>query len=313
MPNRRDILLGAATLAAVPGALAAQEAAPSAPRFHRMTVGSLPVAVVQDGVARLPDVTRSFVPGVPAEAVSAALAAAGTPGPGLDNPYNQTIVQTCAGLVLLDTGFGQGGPPGTGQRPAAMRAAGFDPAAVTMVVISHFHGDHVGGLLAPDGTPAFPNAAIKVPEAEWAFWNDAGEESRASEARRPGFANARRRFAPYAEKVERFRPGAEVAPGITAVDTRGHSPGHVSFLIADGTAQCLVIGDAVIAPALFMANPEWYPMFDMDPTQAVEMRKRLLERAAAERMPVVGYHFPFPATGRVERAGTGYRLVPSGA
>ena len=236
MPNRRDILLGAATLAAVPGALAAQEAAPSAPRFHRMTVGSLPVAVVQDGVARLPDVTRSFVPGVPAEAVSAALAAAGTPGPGLDNPYNQTIVQTRAGLVLLDAGFGQGGPPGTGQRPAAMRAAGFDPAAVTMVVISHFHGDHVGGLLAPDGTPAFPNAAIKVPEAEWAFWNDAGEESRASEARRPGFANARRRFAPYAEKVERFRPGAEVAPGITAVDTRGHSPGHVSFLIADGTA-----------------------------------------------------------------------------
>jgi glyoxylase-like metal-dependent hydrolase (beta-lactamase superfamily II) len=278
-----------------------------------MTVGSLPVAVVQDGVARLADVTQGFVPGVPADAVSAALAAAGTPGPGVENPYNQTLVQTRAGLVLLDTGFGQGAPPGTGQRPDAMRAAGFDPAAVAVVVISHFHGDHVGGLLAPDGSPAFPNAAIKVPEAEWAFWNDAGEESRASEARRPGFANARRRLAPYAERVERFRPGAEVAPGITALDTRGHSPGHVSFLVADGTAQCLVIGDAVTTPALFLANPEWHPMFDMDPPQAVETRKRLLERAAAERMPVVGYHFPFPATGRVERAGTGYRLVPSGA
>jgi glyoxylase-like metal-dependent hydrolase (beta-lactamase superfamily II) len=322
MPNRRGILFGAATLAAAPHVVSAQQQqqpaqgtapAAAAPRFHRMMVGSLPMAVVQDGVNRRADVTRDFIPGVPADAISAALAAGGEPGPGVDNPYNQTVVQTRAGLVLLDTGFGQGAPAGTGHMPAAIRAAGFDPAAVAIVVISHFHGDHVGGLLAPDGTPAFPNAAIKVPEAEWAFWNDAGEESRASEMRRPGFANARRRFAPYAEKVERFRPGAEVAPGITAIDTRGHSPGHVSFLVADGNAQCLVIGDVVTTPALFMANPEWYPTFDMDPPQAVETRKRLLERAAAERMPVVGYHFPFPATGRVEKAGTGYRLVPSNA
>ena len=321
MPNRRDVLLGAAALATAPGVLAAQQpapqgaapAAPPAPRFHRMTVGSLPVAIVQDGSNRRPDATQGFIPGVSAEAVSAALAAAGTPGPALDNPYNQTVVQTRAGLVLIDTGFGQGAPPGTGQMPAAIRAAGFDPAAISVVVVSHFHGDHVGGLLAPDGTAAFPNAAIKVPEAEWVFWNDAGEESRASEARKPGFANARRRFAPYAEKVERFRPGTEVAPSVTAVDTRGHSPGHTSFLVSDGNAQCLVIGDAITTPALFMANPEWYPTFDMDPAQAVDTRKRLLERAAAERMPVIGYHFPFPTTGRVERAGTGYRLVPSGA
>jgi glyoxylase-like metal-dependent hydrolase (beta-lactamase superfamily II) len=323
--QRRHLVAGVTAALATPALLArgaaaqgappspAPQPAPPAPRFHKMTVGSLPVAVVQDGQNRRADATRDFVPGVPPEAVSAALAAAGAPGPGLDNPYNQTVVQTRAGLVLLDTGFGQGAPAGTGHMPAAMRAAGFDSAAVAVVVISHFHGDHVGGLLAPNGTPAFPNAAIKVPEAEWTFWNDAGEESRASEARRPAFANARRRFAPYAEKVERFRPGAEVAPGITAIDTRGHSPGHVSFLVGDGNAQCLVMGDVVTTPALFMANPEWYPIFDMDPPQAVETRKRLLDRAAADRMPVVGYHFPFPATGRVEKAGTGYRLVPSNA
>ena len=117
---------------------------------------------------------------------------------------------------------------------------------------------------------------------------------------------------PTCERVTRFAPEAEVAPGIRAVATNGHSPGHTSFLIADGTAQALVIGDAITTPAFFMVNPEWFPMFDMDPAMAVETRKRLLDRAATERMPVVGYHFDMPATGRVERAGTGYRLVPVG-
>ena len=121
----------------------------------------------------------------------------------------------------------------------------------------------------------------------------------------------RRRFAPYQAKLGRFAPNAEVAPGIRSVPTPGHSPGHTSFLVHDGSAQALIIGDAVTTPAFFLPNPEWYPSFDMDPPVAVDTRKRLLDRAATERMPVVGYHFPMPATGRVERAGTGYRLVPS--
>jgi glyoxylase-like metal-dependent hydrolase (beta-lactamase superfamily II) len=123
----------------------------------------------------------------------------------------------------------------------------------------------------------------------------------------------RRRYAPYLERLTRFAPETEVAPGIRAIATNGHSPGHTSFLITDGRAQALVIGDAITTPAFFIVNPDWYPMFDMDPAMAVETRKRLLDRAATERMPVVGYHFDMPATGRVERAGTGYRLVPSGA
>jgi glyoxylase-like metal-dependent hydrolase (beta-lactamase superfamily II) len=306
--QRRDLLLAGAALAAAPIPLAAQPA----PQFHRMTVGTLPVTIVQDGVVLRDVTTQGAAVNATAEQVLAALAAAGTPGATQPVPFNQTVVRTRAGLVLLDTGFGQGAPAGMAQRAAVMRAAGIDPDQVAMVVISHFHPDHIGGLLAADGAPAFPNAAMKVPEIEWAYWTDEGEAARSPEGRRPLFAEARRRFAPYAARLERFAAGAEVAPGITAVATPGHTPGHVSFLIADGNAQALVIGDAVTSPALYMANPDWYPVFDMDPPKAVATRRALLDRAANERMPVIGYHFPFPATGLVERAGSGYRLVPAG-
>ncbi|MBC7800007.1 MAG: MBL fold metallo-hydrolase [Gemmatimonadaceae bacterium] len=311
MPQRRDVLLAAAATTAA-AVLPRVADAQGNPAFHSFKVGEIPVTVVQDGTTVRPDITRGFVTNAQPEAVSAALAAAGTPGPALATPYNQTVVGTRAGLVLLDVGFGQDGrASGTGRMMDAMRAAGLDPARITTVVLTHFHGDHINGLLNSDGSPAFPNAAIKVPEPEWAFWSSDEEAARASEFRRPGFANARRRLAPYGERVERFRPGAEVAPGITSVATFGHSPGHTSFLVADGREQALIVGDAVNTPALFMVNPEWTPIFDMDPPTAIATRRALLDRAAAERMPVVGYHFPMPATGRVERAGTGYRLVAS--
>ncbi len=200
--QRRDVLTMAAAAALLPAIGAAQGTAGAAPApFHKLTVGGIAVTVLHDGMNRRADATQGFVIDVPAASVTAALQAGGIGGPGLDNPYNPTAVQTSAGLVLIGTGFGQGAPAGIGGLLASMRAAGLDPAAVAMVMFTHFHGDHVGGLLLPDGTAAFPRAAIKVPEAEWAYWNDAGEESRSPEGRRPGFANARRRFAPYADRV----------------------------------------------------------------------------------------------------------------
>jgi glyoxylase-like metal-dependent hydrolase (beta-lactamase superfamily II) len=319
MTTTRRAAIGAASAIAAPLLLCPQVAVAQAanppvigPPFHRFAVGGLAVTVVTDGTNIRADVTRGLVVNASPEQVSSALAAARLTGPAMRNPYNVTFVETPRGLVAIDVGTGGFGGE-TGALHANMRAAGLDPARVVLIVHTHFHGDHIGGLTTGDGTAVFPQAAIAVPEREWVFWNDAGEESRASAARRPAFANVRRRFAPYAQRVTRFAPDAEVTPGIRAVATPGHSPGHTSFLVHDGAAQALIIGDAVTTPAFFIANPEWYPVFDMDPPRAVETRKRLLDRAATERMPVVGYHFDMPATGRVERAGTGYRLVPAAA
>jgi glyoxylase-like metal-dependent hydrolase (beta-lactamase superfamily II) len=283
------------------------------PAFHRFDVGALKVTVVTDGTNVRADATQGLVVNATPEQVRGAMTAAGIAGPAMRNPFNVTFVETPRGLVALDVGTGGAPGSGIGVLRDNMRAAGLDPARVVLIAHTHFHGDHIGGLTANDGAALFPQAAVAVPEREWAFWNDAGEESRATEARRPGFANVRRRFAPYLERVTRFAPEAEVAPGIRAVATNGHSPGHTSFLISDGTAQALVIGDAITTPAFFMVNPDWLPMSDMDTAMAAETRKRLLDRAATERMLVVGYHFDMPATGRVERAGTGYRLVPAAA
>lgn len=314
---RRTALGVAASAIVAPALLGAapafgQAAPPAAgPPFHRFRVGALTVTVVTDGTVSR-DISQGAVVNATNEQAIAAARAAGIEGNIILNPYNITFIETARGLIAFDIGTGGVPNTATGTLHANMRAAGLDPARVALIVHTHFHGDHINGLTRGDGTAIFPQVQqIFVPEREWTYWTDAGEESRATEMRRPGFANTRRRFAPYEGKVARFAPGAEVLPSIRAVATNGHSPGHTSFIIHDGNAQALIIGDAITTPAFFMANPEWYPGFDQDPAMAVDTRKRLLDRAAAERMPVVGYHFPMPATGIVERAGTGFRMVPA--
>ncbi|WP_237216873.1 MBL fold metallo-hydrolase, partial [Falsiroseomonas oryziterrae] len=296
--------------AALPRGVAAQ--APAAPPptipFHRTRVGALEVTVVNDGAAWRPDATGGFVLNAQPDEVRQVLAAQGITNPILPNSWNVTLVRTGGQNVLIDTG--RGGP---GQVAANLRAAGVDPAQVNLVVITHFHLDHIGGLVTADGSATYPNARIAVPDREWAFWTDAGEESRASEARRPGFAGVRRVFAPYADRVVRLAPDSQAAPGITSVPTTGHSPGHTGYLIADGGQQLMVIGDVATSPELFLPRPDWFPGFDMDPPAAVTTRQRLFDRLATDRIPFVGYHFPMPGVGRVERAGTGFRFVAAQA
>jgi glyoxylase-like metal-dependent hydrolase (beta-lactamase superfamily II) len=314
--SRREAFMTAASATALAAgglspatpALAQAAAAGQAPGFYRYKVGDMTVTAINDGFARRP--LEGFVRNAELSAVQAAMSAAFLPADALPIAFTTLVVQNGAQITLLDTGNGDSGAPTSGVWMRNFRAAGFTPEQVTRVVFSHFHGDHINGLRLKDGTLTFPNAELNVPAPEWAFWMDDARMGAAPEAMRGAFANVRRVFAPVAANVKQYQPGAEVAPGITSVAAFGHTPGHCVFMISSGTGKLMFMADTTNHPALFVKNPDWSAVFDMDADAARATRRRLLDMAAAEKTQVHFYHAPFPATGFIAKAGNGFDYVP---
>jgi glyoxylase-like metal-dependent hydrolase (beta-lactamase superfamily II) len=198
-----------------------------------------------------------------------------------------------------------------GQFQTNLAAAGIDPKTVDVVVISHFHGDHINGLLGSDGKAHYPNAEVMVPAGEWTFWMDDAQMSKAAGTPLEGnFRNCRRVFDALGRKVTQYEAGKEVAPGITSVASPGHTLGHVSHIVASGSDRVLIQADITAGAAfLFVKNPDWQFGFDMDKPLAVQTRRKLYDMAIAEKMPVQAFHAPFPGLVRVEKDGNGYRWV----
>ena len=179
------------------------------------------------------------------------------------------------------------------------------------MIISHIHGDHINGLLTPDSKPAFPNAEIMIPAPEWKYFIDDGEMSRQTTDRMKGvFAGFRRVFDALGRKVAQYEGGKELVPGITAVSTPGHTPGHMSHIVSSGKGKVYIQADVTNLP-IFVRNPGWHLMFDQDAKMAEETRRKVYDMLVADKMRVQGFHYPFPANGYVEKDGTGYRLVPA--
>lgn len=294
-------------------AAAPAPAPPQAPGYYRFRVGQSVMTMVHDGQAIRPNPTQGFVRNASAEEITASMRAQGLNPAQLVNPFTIPVLRTPRGTVMFDTGNGPqtAADSRVGQLPANLSAAGIDPAAIDIVAFTHFHGDHIGGLLDGSGNAAFARARIIVPEKEWAFWMDEGQASRAPEAMRPAFANVRRRFAPYESRIERVADGAEILPGLRLTETPGHTPGHSSYHLADGDAQAMILGDVTSRPEFNLTNPGWHVIFDMDPVQAEATRRRVFDRVAADRIRCVAYHWPFPANGTVLKEGNGYRLAPA--
>ncbi len=316
--DRRSLLAltigGVGAGLALPNQITAQAAAPTAgkqaPGIYRYKVGGYEVTAISDGGASR-KLDETFVRNVPLADVQKDLQASFQPKDQVRITFTTLAINTGSKVIVLDTGYGDGGPASAGSMAASLAAAGIDPANVDMVVHSHFHPDHIAGTRRKDGSLTYPKAEIKVPAPEWDFWMDDAKMAQAPEGMKGNFQLVRTVFGPNAKDITRFEWEKEVAPGITAIAAPGHTPGHTAFMIQSGNAKLLVASDCTNAAFLNLRNPEWKLVFDMDPDLAIATRKRFFDMASSERAQVAAYHWPFPAVGHVVKDGTRYQLVPT--
>lgn len=262
---------------------------------HSFPVGEATVTVIRDTGFTLPlsAVGTNAADG----AVATLLDEFGLPTDGVPTDVSQLVIDVGGVRTLVDTGTGRG------HLVPAMRALGMEPGSVDRVVVSHFHGDHVGGV-STDGAPTFPNASVHFPAPELAFLDGFEGDS-------DNVSAAIGALAPVRNRLETYGDGDELAPGLAAVAAHGHTPGHMAFHLTSGDARLLVASDAVAHPVAFFRHPEWLFGFDMNGDETVETRRRILGMAADERVPLFASHMPFPGVGRVSRDGAAFRYTPT--
>lgn len=224
--------------------------------------------------------------------------------------FTPMIVNTGKELILFDTGNGERGfvpRPAGGWLAAKLAPAGIEPGQIDLVVLSHGHPDHIGGLYE-QGKPLFPNARYAIGALEYDFWSAQNRHSGDMEK----FAALFRDYVvPLADKISFLKPGSDVAPGIRAVETFGHTPGHLSFRLESGGKGLFFLGDCAHHHVASLARPDWHCVFDVDPEKGAATRARIFDMLASERIAVSAYHMPFPSLGYIERAGAqGYRWLP---
>jgi glyoxylase-like metal-dependent hydrolase (beta-lactamase superfamily II) len=314
MLNRRHLLATAAALPLIgPWSPAWAQNAPNlgtptlpSPGFKRIKVGDAEVIALNDGIARRP-LGEEFVRNAPLAEVRSLLASQGLPTDFIDIPFNAFLLINGGRRVLMDAGFADNGGPTTGRLLANLAAAGFKPEDIDTVLITHYHGDHIQGLRRKDGSLVYPNARVMVPEPEHNFWMDDTRMNALPENQRGGYMVARRVFSQMpADKLMRFAPGGEVAPGIRSIAAFGHTPGHTLFELSSAGQTFVYVGDLTNVPALFARNPDWAVQFDMDAEAARQVRRATFQRIVQSNAMVGGFHFPFPAIGRVSAQGNGF-------
>ena len=251
------------------------------PAAQAFRVGTVQLWALHDAQYVVPNDAKTFGVDAGAAAVGDVLRAAGVPTDRITLSVNALLVRAAGRVLLLDTGLGT---KAQGGLLASLGAAGVLPSAVTDVLITHSHGDHVGGLLDLNGHPAFPNATIWVAGAEWAWMQKQG---------------AAELVAGITVHVQTFEPGAQIAPGIKSVALGGHTPGHVGYEIGTGPTRLLDIGDLAHSSHVSLARPQWTMGFDNDAVLAKTTRMKTLAALAKDNELVFAPHFPFPGVGHV--------------
>lgn len=330
--SRRDaiMLAGASTLAlSLPRAARAQaqpaKAQPEAAArpgpaqdqgagFYRMKVGSLDAITFTDGFAQLQQIQPTFAPEATPEELKQTLADALEPTDRLSLNFNLVAVKAAEGWVLFDAGFGPGArSPALGRLLENMAAAGLKKEDISAVFITHAHGDHLAGVLSDD-QPTFPNARVVIGKTEHDFWMNATLDqlnpASPEDTRRGAIESTRKTLSAIKPKLELVAPGDKLFKQIEFIDTSGHTPGHLSALIADGSDSLCVVGDVAHHHVLMFAKPDWSFGFDVSPKAAVAARKKAFDRFAADRTRLSIFHLPWPGLGRIGKHGTSYWWAP---
>lgn len=314
--NRRNFLASAAGVSALgltgSFALLPSTAAASVREkgFYSYKVGAdVEVISIYDGVWQKPH-DENFIPGVSIADTKAALLAGGMTDEFVPLEFAFTVIKTGGKTILIDAGTGAQLAPTAGLAKAGgMKAAGISPEDIDTVLISHFHPDHIFGLMEKDNSQVYPQAEILVGETEYKFWTDPSLIERLPEGRR-GLPKRIQSTFPTWKNLSQYSGNQEVAPGITAVSTFGHTPGHTAFHVNSGDDQLMLMGDLMNIPALFLTNLDWQFGNDSDKDVASVTRKAMVDRAVADGITVAGYHFGFPNSGKIEKDGSGYVFNP---
>ena len=286
----------------------AQKTPDPAKGFVTYKVGAAEVTALYDGIWEKPH-DPAFIANASVEDVKAAMVKAGLPADFVSIPFTVIVVKTGGKTILCDSGTGGQVQLTAGKMMANMKAAGIDPAKIDTILISHFHPDHIFGLMEKDtNKPVFPDVEIIVSDAEYKFWTDPAVIDRLPEARK-GLARRIQAVFPTWKNIRQVTDEPEVAPGIRFVSSPGHTPGHRAFHLSSGSSQLMISNDTAYVPALVVANPGWHGQYDQDAALAEASRRKLLDRVIADKIMICGYHFPFPGAGTIAKDGAGYALT----
>ena len=315
--TRRQVVLSASAAAALglsgpleflPSALAATARETG---FVKYKIGDIECTSLYDGIWQKKH-ADNFIRNASVDDTKAALTKAGLSADFVPIEFAQTVLKTGDKTVLVDAGTGGQLAPTAGMTMKHMAAAGIDAGSISTILISHFHPDHIFGLMEKEtNAPIFPNAEIVVPEAEYKFWTDPALIEKLPD-RRKGLAKRIQATFPNWKNVRQIGNDVEVAPGVRSASAFGHTPGHTAFNVASGDGQLIIAGDIANVPALFVANPTWQAVFDSDPQMATDARLKLFDRAIADKATIAGYHFGFPNAGTIMKDGSGYVFQPAG-
>ncbi|GJM03508.1 MAG: MBL fold metallo-hydrolase [Rhodomicrobium sp.] len=317
--NRRQLIKGALALGAAPllTALpqslslhaAAPKLGPSFPMIIRFELGDFEITNILDTIA-MRDGPYPIIGENASEAeVQALMKENLLPETRWQPGFTPTLINTGQELILFDTGNGDAGSvkrPNGGLLLSQLEAAGYKAADIDIVIITHGHGDHISGLLE-GGKPAFPNARYIFGEREYDFWTTAEMNT---DRLKGGAAKFKKMTEPLKEKITFISPGMQVLTGIEPVEAFGHTPGHLAFHIESNGQKLLLWADCAHHHVASLARPDWHIKFDVDKEEGVKTRKKIFDMAATEKLPVIGFHMPFPSVGFVEkRHDQGYRWI----